>query len=340
MRQRVTNRDHRNNKNDGVDFMREKDYVLGLDIGGTNIRTGAVCRDYSLSGFEMNSSMDLFQTPGGEIQALASHVKSYCSRNPREELPRAISIGFPSTVNKDKTKVLSTPNLPGFNQLAVVELLQKELQIPVYINRDVNLLLMNDIHAHGLEAADIVIGCYIGTGLGNAICVRGEMLTGKNGVAGELGHVPILGSKRVCQCGNVGCVENIASGKYLEELQEAYFPGEAIAGLFQKYGTSPVLQEYVEYLSVPVTMEINILDPDYVILGGGVLQMQDFPMELLIKYIRQHTRKPLPHDNLNIVISKQNQESGVIGAGMYAFEQMRKGESNDSTCIRPYWSYA
>lgn len=320
--------------------MLEKNYVLGLDIGGTNIRTGIVWEDFSLEGFEMASSVELFETPGGEIGALASHVRDYCSRHSGLGRLKAVSIGFPSTVDKEKRVVLSTPNLPGFNQLAVVELLQREINLPVYINRDVNLLMKSDIHAHGLEKADIVIGCYIGTGLGNAICIGGHMLSGKNGVAGELGHVPVLGSKRICQCGNVGCMENIASGKYLEELQEKYFPGEEISGLFEKYGESPVLMEYVEYLSVAVALEINILDPDYVILGGGVLKMQNFPMELLKKYIRQHTRKPLPHDNLQIVISKQNQESGVIGAGMYAFEQMRKGEGYDSNCIRPCWSYA
>ncbi len=320
--------------------MLEKNYVLGLDIGGTNIRTGVVCDDFSLYGFEMTSSVDLFRAPGGEIQALASHVRGYCRRHAEFAFPRAVSIGFPSTINKDKTEVLSTPNLPGFNKLAVVELLEKELGLPVYINRDVNLLMMNDIHAYELEKADIVIGCYIGTGLGNAICIGGQMLRGKNGVAGELGHVPVLGSKRVCQCGNVGCMETIASGKYLEELREKHFPKDSLAGLFRDHADSPVLKEYVEYLAIAVALEINILDPDYVILGGGVLQMQDFPIELLETYIKHHTRKPLPNDNLQIVISKQNQESGVIGAGMDAFRRMEKGDDNDSTCIRPCWSYA
>lgn len=318
--------------------MIRKDCVLGLDIGGTNIRAGLVYSDLSLRGFEMTSSMGLFQFSGGEIQALAAYVRSYCSRNLKNELPGAVSVGFPSTINKEKTKVLSTPNLPGFDNLAVVELLKKELGIPVYINRDVNLLLMSDMHLHGLPEDALVIGCYIGTGLGNAISMGGELLTGKNGVAGELGHVPVLGSKRSCHCGNTGCMETIASGKYLEELQADYFPEDEIFTLFTKHADSPVLQEYVENLSVPVAMEVNIFDPDYVILGGGVLMMQDFPMELLKTYIMMHTRRPLPYDNLEIIISKQNQESGVIGAGMYAYDQMRKGVMYDSNCIRSRWA--
>lgn len=304
--------------------MKMNDFVLGLDIGGTNIRAGMIAPDFTLRGFEMASSVRLFEQPHGELRALAAYVREYCGAHLGGALPRAVSIGFPSTLNKEKTRLYSTPNLPGFDNLDVVDLLQQELGVPVYINRDVNLLMLNDMYVHGLQRAEIVIGCYIGTGLGNSLWVRGEFLTGKNGVAGELGHVPIFGGTRPCGCGNVGCMETIASGKYLEELQARYFPGDQISELFDKYADSDILRHYVEGLSVPVAGEVNLFDPDYVILGGGVLQMRGFPVELLVHYIKQHTRKPLPCDDLQIILSSQSQESGVIGAGMYAFQQMKK----------------
>jgi allose kinase len=121
-------------------------------------------------------------------------------------------------------------------------------------------------------------------------------------------------------------METIASGRYLGVLMEERFPGEPISEVFTRHKDSNVIREYIEGLSVPVATEINLFDPDYVVLGGGVLQMQDFPMDLLLKMIETHTRKPLPYDNLKIIISSQNQESGVIGAGMYAYGQMRKGK--------------
>lgn len=316
-------------------MIKTNDCVLGLDIGGTNIRAGLIAPDFSLTGFEMASSVRLFEVSVGRVQALAAYIREYCGAHLKGSLPIAVSIGFPSTLNKEKTHLLSTPNLPGFDNLEIVEPLQQMLSIPVYINRDVNLLMLNDIYANRLEQADIVIGCYIGTGLGNAVCLNGEMLRGKNGVAGELGHVPVLGCQRVCGCGNTGCMETIASGRYLEELQKQFFPHDEICRLFEKHADHPVLQRYVEGLSIPVASEINIFDPDYVILGGGVLQMQDFPMELLKTFIKLHTRKPLPHDTLELVISSPSQQSGVIGAGMYAFGQIRKGVYHDSVSFRP-----
>lgn len=316
-------------------MIKTNDCVLGLDIGGTHIRAGMVAPDLTLSGFEMASSVRLFDAPGGRVHALAAYVREYCAAHLGGRLPGAVSIGFPSTLDRTRTRLLSTPNLPGFDDLEVVEPLQRALHVPVYIDRDVNLLMLSDMHIHGLTGADIVIGCYIGTGLGNAISIKGEMLRGKNGVAGELGHVPILGGTHLCGCGNVGCMETIASGRYLEELQTRFFPGEEIGTLFTRHADSPVLREYVEGLSVPVAAEINLFDPDYVILGGGVLQMRDFPLARLEEDIKRHTRKPLPYENLQLIISSQNQESGVIGAGMSAFAQMRKGVGYDSTRFRP-----
>lgn len=318
-----------------ADKMMNNNGVLGLDIGGTNIRAGLVDRQFRLHGFEMDSSAQLFEGGTGEIDALASFVYEYSIRHLSGRLPAAVSIGFPSTLNKDRTVLLSTPNLPGFDDLHVVENLGAKLGIPVYINRDVNLLMINDMHVHDLDDADIVIGCYIGTGLGNAISIRGEILSGKNGVAGELGHVPIFGGTRTCGCGNIGCMETIASGRYLEELARKHFPGEAISEVFTNHSDSAVIKDYIEGLSVPVAMEVNLFDPDCVILGGGVLQMKDFPINSLLEAIGRHTRKPLPYNNLKIIISSQNQESGVIGAGMYAYSEMQKGNRYDSTGFRP-----
>lgn len=299
--------------------------VLGMDIGGTHVRAGTVKQDMSLHGFEITPSISLFRGAGNRIQALAGYVRKYCARHLDGMLPKAVAVGFPSTVDRERMCLLSTPNLKGFDNMDVVEPLQRELGIPVCIDRDVNLLLLNDIRVHGLENAEIVIGCYVGTGLGNAICIRGEMLRGKNGVAGELGHIPIWGSKRPCGCGNIGCMETAVSGRHLEELRTRFFPSEKMETLFQNQGNDPVLREYVEGIAVPVAAEINIFDPDCVVLGGGVLQMGGFPMELLLEAVKRHTRRPLPYEALKIVPSSQSQESGVLGAGMCAWDRIKKG---------------
>jgi allose kinase len=293
--------------------------ILGLDIGGTNLRSGFVDERYTLTGFRISSSQLICGDNAPE--KIAAYIRGTVAE--AGVIPAAISIGFPSTLDRNRRRLLSTPNLEGLNNLNMAERLEDSLSLPVYIDRDVNLLFLYDCHANHLSG-DVMIGCYVGTGFGNVIAIGGEILVGKNGVAAELGHIPVRGLALDCPCGNMGCVEMIASGKALKALQERYYPHETIAGLFALHGNELPIQGLINDLAMGSATEINILDPDEIVLGGGVLQMDGFPKAAFEAAIREHTRKPYPERALCFHYSSENQENGVIGAAILAFRQMNK----------------
>ncbi len=293
--------------------------VLGIDIGGTHLRLGLTGEDYSLSGFEMASST--FLSGDDAPYRLADFIRDYLKRS--GSTPKAVSIGFPSTLDRARRRLLSTPNIAGLNDVPMADILQEQLNIPVFIDRDVNLLFLYDCHHFGLTGG-IILGCYIGTGLGNVISIGGEILIGKNGVAAELGHIPAWGRQEECPCGNRGCVEMYASGKHLRELCDTHFPGTPLGELFLRHGGHEVIQAYVDGLSIPIATEINLMDPDYVLLGGGVLQMEGFPRPYLEQCILRHTRKPFPAEGLQLRYSQKAQENGVIGAAIRALRELKK----------------
>ena len=121
--------------------------------------------------------------------------------------------------------------------------MERELGVPTYINRDVNFLLFYDTYFHGLPSHATVLGFYVGTGFGNAVSVDGKLLLGKNGVAAELGHIPVLGKDTPCGCGTRGCVESYASGLGLERIQSHSFPHTPVGRLFKEHGDAPELLE-------------------------------------------------------------------------------------------------
>ncbi len=292
--------------------------VLGIDIGGTHLRLGLAGEDLSLSGFEMASST--FLNGSDAPCRLADFIRDYLKR--MDCAPKAISIGFPSTLDRARRRLLSTPNIAGLNNVPMADILQEQLNIPVYIDRDVNLLFLNDCRHFGLTGG-VILGCYIGTGLGNVISIGGEILIGKNGVAAELGHIPAWGRQEECPCGNRGCVEMYASGKHLKELCDAHFLGTPLGELFLRYSDHKLIREYVDGLSIPIATEINLMDPDYVLLGGGVLQMEGFPRSYLEECILRHTRKPYPAEGLQLRYSQKAQENGVIGAAIRAYRELK-----------------
>ncbi|MHB1393851.1 MAG: allose kinase [Clostridia bacterium] len=295
-------------------------YVLGIDIGGTNFRIGLVDEFGQLykANIERSNLLVLNNDP-------KENLKNYMEEFLRKTLIGnliGISIGVPSTVSRDRSTIYSTPNLIGFDNISIVDFLEKEFKISVFLERDVNFLLKNDMVDKSIPVDETSLGFYIGTGFGNSIFINGDFLYGKNGAAGELGHIPMFKGEGICGCGNKGCAEIYASGKALNDIKDKFFQDTDIRELFIENGNSDVIREYIDCLSIPVASEINILDPDNVIIGGGVVQMNGFPKQYFEECILRHTRKPFPGEGLKVIYSDGGINSGIIGGAYYTFEKM------------------
>lgn len=287
-------------------------YSVGLDIGGTNIRIGLQPKGGSVECFE--------KIPRGQVltgthsaDALAGFISRYIERHRGGESPFNIVLGFPATLDVQRRTVIQAPNIPGIDGLSAEEL-QEKLQIPVYFEKDVNLLLYCDLKDLQIPAEGVAVGIYIGTGIGNAIFMNGIPLPGKNGAAGELGHIPRAGGTKRCGCGNLGCAECYGSGMRLEEIRQEKFPDTPIGELFCRHPDDPAITEFLDNIACTVAAEVNILDPHWLVLGGGVVNMEGFPFDKLVQRVRVHVRKPFPADNLQILSSKDAVENGVRGA--------------------------
>lgn len=295
-------------------------YVIGIDIGGTNFRIGMVSEQGELEHFQKKSSAIL--TAGDAVTTLAAQITAYIDEQGAHGQIKAVAMGFPSIVSKDKKTLYSTPNLAGFDNINLKDPLEKLLGIPIFIDRDVNFLLQNDIRQLGLDPRQTILGFYVGTGFGNAVYIEGKFYSGKNGVAGELGHIPLYGVQEYCTCGNLGCAETRCSGRHLEELVKANFPQTEIFNVFAEHGDDPRVIEYVKELAVPIATEINILDPDVSIIAGGVVIMNGFPRDILEKEIRARVRHPYPAQNLQLLFTEHTQQSGVLGSGEFAHKAL------------------
>lgn len=297
--------------------------AIGIDIGGTNLRIGCVDSYGNLTNFERVSSRNLMNA--GAVHVLGEYISEYIDRYSLYDKIAAVGIGVPSAVSKDKSFVYSTPNLKGLENMDLGNILTDKLKIQVYVERDVNYLLWNDINKYRLNQGNknTILGFYLGTGLGNALCIQGNMYTGKNGVAGELGHAPFWGLHEKCSCGNEGCIELRCSGYHLDEIRKRWFPQTDIGDIFTLHGDEQVIRDYIDTLSYPIALEITVFDPDYVVMSGGVMRMKDFPAKRLTELIKQRVRHPYPSENLEFVFPESSQTDGVIGGGLSVWEILK-----------------
>ena len=301
--------------------MTPKDAIVCLDIGGTNCRIGLVDENLQLSRRDNYSTAALSEK--GFANELVRRLRAYLAASGGFRI-RAISLGVPATVDLDRRVALQASNIEGLEKLPICDLLEKELGLPTYLEKDVNLLLLYDIESLKPESRNILIGIYFGTGIGNSIYLNGKLLAGRNGVSGELGHVPQLNAHTHCGCGNENCLETLGGGKRLAELAETAFSGTPIKELYLRHAAHPLIREQVEAMAVAVATEVNILDPDCVILGGGLLQMPGFPRAFFEEKIKAYTRKPYPAENLSLLYSRPDQDNGILGAGIYGWKRFRE----------------
>lgn len=297
-------------------------YILGLDIGGTNIRIGAADETGAVSCFEKVPRLSVLDG-SDPVNRLCGFIAQFMKKHAVDEQVSAISIGFPGVLNKECTTAVQIPNIPNLDGINFVDPLKAAFHVPAFLCKDVWTAFYYDMQKYAVPWDGIVTGIYVGTGIGNVLSIDGTLLIGKNGASGELGHIPMDGSQEPCGCGNRGCLENRAAGKYLTKLCETgEFQGTPVGELFTRYGSHPLLVEFINRVAMAAATEINILDPDAILLGGGVLAMQGFPTELLTAKIYEHTRKPCPAENLNIIYAQDDEQKGAVGAALYAWNKM------------------
>ena len=290
-------------------------YIIGVDIGGTFFRIGAVNRALQLKNFQKVSVESVIHSENVLDDIRIFLLDFMNSATCKIE---GIAIGFPATMNRNRTMVVQAPNIRFMEQLPVKEYLENAFHLPVFVERDVCMTMEYDIKKYHIPDCELLAGCYFGTGIGNAIYINGRPLFGKTGAAGEIGHIPVDGSQKVCGCGNIGCMENLAGGKYLKELTKTVFTTTPIGELFTVHGNDPLLCRFVDRMAQTVATEINILDPDYMIIGGGIPNMKDFPKEYFIESIHKYVRKPFPDQNLALIFAADAEEKSVAGAALYA----------------------
>ena len=294
--------------------------VIGVDIGGTNLRIGFV-RNEVLERAEVYSTRAAF-ADGDEIERLGELISDFRGK----EKTDAVSIGFPSPVGPDGKTVLNAPNIVksdgshAFSGRNVADPLAVALGAKVLVNNDANHLLYYDAFTAGAEGT--LVGCYIGTGFGAAAMIDGLFLQGKHGCAMEAGHIPFFRSDRLCGCGKIGCAECHASGNAAREMIESRYPGKTFAEVYNEHGFDKPVAELIEAMAVTAATIVNLFDPHILFMGGGALS-GDFPKGRLTDEILKNTLAPYPRNDLDIRFSRHDAYSGVMGAALRAIHRDR-----------------
>lgn len=284
---------------------------VGIDIGGTNTRV-LTMNEHDEFILRENFPTKIWSEKDQSLDELAQLILNHFSQ--LSERPVGIMLGLPGTLSRDRKKVYSLPFIQALDNCDVAEQLAHKIDCPVLMDKDVNHLHLWDLHLLD-EMPYASVGLYLGTGMGNSLWIDGRFYHGAHGASGEIGHIPWLGNSLICPCGKQGCAETLTSGSWLAKWAENNISqAHTLSDVFVHYGQHPDIIEFVERLGMIIASEMNILDPEVLILGGGVIGMNHFPKDKLEFEIRRHLRGPQPANGLEISFSLQTGDTGCQGA--------------------------
>lgn len=279
--------------------------LVAIDVGGTTTRIGAVTAG-PLADMERHESRALGADPA---DALAALVRAAVPAGKR--LKGAV-IGLPVSFDEHGRRALSSPNLPGFEGRDMAAEIAARLGAPVVVDRDTVLLLTGEWVAGAAAGARSVLGVFIGTGIGGAMLLDGIPYRGASGGAVEVGHLPIRDHGRRCVCGNVDCVEAYASGHELARI--AAEAGIDVTAVFADPAAAAGAGRYLAALAHGIAAAVNMMDPEVLVLGGGLFGRPEFPRQRLAASIGPHLRAPVPRDRVAIRPAVLGSESALHAA--------------------------
>ena len=237
--------------------------------------------------------------------------------------PEKIGVGMPGTIDPIM-QTMKNCNTTELNGMPFKRDLERLLKIPIVIGNDANCFAVAETNMGAVKEknpnANVVFGVIMGSGVGGGIVVNGNLITGRQGIAGEWGHNFLDVSGGDCYCGKKGCVETIISGKSLEQFYEAlsdeYLPLEEIVKKYQIGRDSAAvvtIKRLIEFFGKGIANVINILDPDVIVLGGGVGNI-----DLLYTEGVAEAKKHVFNNHFNTVFLKPKlgDSAGVFGAAL------------------------
>lgn len=308
-----------------------KSIALAADLGGTNLRVAAV----DASGKILDRRRVLTpedSDPSSIVDAIAT-IASECLDAVGPAVGFALAV--PGPLDIENGRIIKSPNLPELNGLSITKEIEKRLNIPCLLENDATAATIGENKYGASRGFSNVIGVTLGTGVGGGLILDGKPLRGINGMAGEIGHVCVEPDGHPCGCGSIGCVEQYASATAIVRMTKEWlhdYPDSTLddteevtsqtvydAGVTGDRLALAVFNRMGFCLGITLAGLINVLNPEMIVIGGGVSAGWDLFSGTLKQTIMERAFR-LPAEHAKIVRATLGDDAGILGAASLVFQ--------------------
>jgi glucokinase len=302
----------------------KKSLYAGFDLGGTQLKYGLIDEGGTLI------FKDKAPTPAS-IDSLLELLNSLLEEMKKRGKNKiaAVGFGFPGILSLKERKIFQSPNYPGLDNFDLFPALSRFLDVPFWVDNDANLAAFGEWKCGAGKGAHSLILLTIGTGIGSGIILDGKLWHGACGYAGELGHVVVHPDGEKCNCGIYGCLESEASApRIIKHYLALAKTNENISAeevyIRAKNGDQAARQAFARaayYLGIGLGIILNMLNPDKILLGGGVMTTGEFIFAPALEEARKRSYKA-SFECCTIQKASLGNDAGLIGAASWAQEQV------------------
>jgi glucokinase len=306
-------------------------YYASIDLGGTNISAAFAGSDGVVVAETKQPTLS-HEGPLAVLERIATMVNALAQKTGAR--PAALGMGIPGLADLSKGMTKFLPNLPTqWRDVPVRDILSPKVGCPVHLLNDVRMATLGELtYGHGRTIRTMVFFA-LGTGIGGGVVVDGKLRLGPLGAAAELGHMTILPNGPLCGCGNVGCMETLASGPAITAQGVRLMLSGLAPKLFDitagnvsavtpatmaaaaQAGDASVrfaIERAAGFLAIGASNVITALHPELVVIGGGVSEMGDLLLEPVRAAVRNRVRM-IPNDTYRIERSLLGDKAGMLG---------------------------
>lgn len=303
-----------------------KKYIFGVDLGGTSVKLGLFDKDGKLiEKWEIPTRKE--ENGKYILEDIAQTILKKAKEKKISEEIIGIGIGVPGPVREDGV-VKGCVNI-GWEEINVTEELEKKTGYPVKAGNDANVAALGELWQGGGKGFQNLVMVTLGTGVGGGIILNGKILAGVNGAAGEIGHMPVVYEEtEYCNCGKKGCLEQVASASGIVKEMKKILASSTKDSVLRNQQISAkavfdaikekdeLAQEAGErlgkYLGIALAHITAVIDPEIIVIGGGVSKAGDVLLGLIQKYYME--KAFLPSRSVKFALATLENDAGIYGA--------------------------
>lgn len=306
-----------------------KKFIVGIDLGGTNLKIALLDLRYQIKDKEVLNTQKFIKKEN-LICAIIDSINKVIEDN---NLSRAnilgIGLGLPGPIDYERGVAHFFPNIPGWKEANLKSILERRLRLPVFVDNDAKLMSLAEYKLGAAKGSRNAVCITLGTGVGGGIIINGNLYRGRGNASGEIGHLPINEKGPRCNCGGRACLETyIGNNRILKEAKRLFrrdITLEELSHLARKQNrkAQTIWLKVARRLAVALVGAVNLLNPDCIVIGGGVAGAGKVLFDHIRKIIARQAMS-VQARHVKVFRAKLGNNAGLIGAAILVKEGMKQ----------------